>query len=152
MLSHRPNVWMRESWTPLSVAVAAAPMRKLCPAYRVASTLAAVRAVLTTETNRSLVRAQPSPNWKKGPLSFPRLTMLPLGRAVQLFAEKWILLCGKGQFLIPLYAPAGTVVSCGRLPQHQHMIGDMPGRIPHPMGPPLPLHTGSRKTHCGCSP
>ena len=58
-LSHLPNVFIRESSTPLAAAVDAAPIWKLCPENLLASIPDSLRAFRTLLTNDARVSAVP---------------------------------------------------------------------------------------------
>lgn len=55
-LFHLPRVCMRASSTPLDAAVVAAPMRKLCPAYKELSMPAKLSRYRSLEVNLLLVK------------------------------------------------------------------------------------------------
>ena len=66
-LSQRPSILIVASLMPHWLAVVAAPIRKLCPAYLLASTPAFCNRSRTFLMKWSFVRFLPSLNWNKNP-------------------------------------------------------------------------------------
>ena len=75
VLDHRPSALIVESSMPAWAADVAAPSRKLCPEYKVASKPASVNTSHTKDTNWGFVRGAPSSLQKKGPGVGPRMAI-----------------------------------------------------------------------------
>ena len=78
VLDQRPTALMVESSTPAYAAAVAAPIQKLCPAYRDWSIPMWPNTSQRAMTNHLFVRGLPSRKWKKGPCVGPRIVMYEL--------------------------------------------------------------------------